>query len=56
MLELSNSRSTRPSTSGGVGCTTKYTLKGETHSITMLARNAVLHLVCDLFGYELKVQ
>jgi hypothetical protein len=56
LLQLSNSGSTRPSTSSGVGCSTTYTPKGETRSIAMLVRNAVLHLVCDLSGYELRVQ
>jgi hypothetical protein len=33
-----------------------YIPKGETRSITMLARNAVLHLVRDLSSYESGVQ
>jgi hypothetical protein len=53
LLQLSNSKSTRLSTSTGVGCNTTYTPKGETHSIAMLVKNAILHLVRDLFGYEL---
>ncbi len=56
MLQLSNSRLTRPLTSSGVGCSTTYTLKGETHSMTMLVRNIVLHLVRDLYNYESGVQ
>ncbi len=56
LLELSNSRSIGPSTSSGVGYNTTYTPKGVIHSITMLARNVVLHLIRDLSHYESRVQ
>ncbi len=56
LLQLSNSRSIGSSTSSGVQCKTTYIPKGETCSIAMLVKNAILHLVHDLFNYELGVQ
>lgn len=56
LLQLSNYGSIGSSTSSGVRCNTTYIPKRETCSIAMLVKNAILHLVRDLFNYEFGVQ